>query len=195
MISSLYECASYYPYSTFQGLLNIVFPNTGCIAMYRNAIKWSFSVITWIKKSYHTKVNLPENNDLMCILNHIEIDPTKEYPQFPLAFQSKKHKTNKRILCGLKWKGQVKRVLTYSCSCKLFPFLLRLCSLTIPESSCVDTKNHVITHNNSDLRLDFCNGTTLHRANLEVDRHIPDKFLSLFVAMWTGIRIVAEVNE
>ena len=66
-------------------------------------------------------------------------------------------------------KGGVKRVLTYSCSCKLFPFLLRLCSLTIPESSCVDTKNHVITHNNSDLRLDFCKGTTLHCANIEVD--------------------------
>ena len=163
--------------------------------MYRNGIKWSFSAITWIKKNYHNQVNLTWKQQSY-VYNKLHWNRShKRVTTIPLAFQSKKHITNKRVRCGLKWKGQVKRVLTYSCSCKLFPFLLRLCSLTIPESSCVDTKNHVITHNNSDLRLDFCNGTTLHRANLEVDRHIPDKFLSLFVAMWTGIRIVAEVNE
>ena len=30
-----------------------------------------------------------------------------------------------------------------------------------------DTKNHMFTHNNGWFRLDSCNGTTLHRANLE----------------------------
>ena len=54
---------------------------------------------------------------------------------------------------------------------------------------------HMFTHNNGDFGSIFVMQQCGTAPILKVDRHILDKFLSLFVIVWIGIQTVVEVNE